>query len=72
MGNPPHRPFDAAGRSGRMLTPDRLAGVLLAALEPPERATIHRQLEQYIAVKPSPAVWARLLRSLDLDDQRFN
>lgn len=70
MGNPPHPPYDAVGRSGRML--DDLATVLIEVLDPLEREALRPQLERYVRVKPSPAVWARLLRSLDRDDERLN
>jgi hypothetical protein len=57
-----------------MLTPDEV--VLYQALEPVEREALRRafrdQLERYLGIAPSPAVWARLARSLDHDDQRLN
>jgi hypothetical protein len=51
---------------------DDLATVLFEVLEPIEREAVRPDLERYLRVKPSPAVWARLLRSLDRDDERLN
>ena len=70
MGNPAHPLFDAVGRRARMH--DDLATVLFEVLDPIEREALRPDLERYVRVKPSPAVWARLLRSLDLDDTRLN
>ena len=70
MGNPPYPLFDAVGRRGRMR--DDLAAVLFDVLDPIEREALRPDLERYLRVKPSPAVWARLLRSLDRDDERLN
>ena len=54
---------------------DDVTSVLFEVVDPIdriEREAPRPDLERYVGVKPSPAVWARLLRSLDRDDERLN
>ena len=54
---------------------DDVATVLCEVVDPIDRIdceVVRPDRERYLRVKPSPAVWARLLRSLDREDERLN
>ena len=65
MGHPTHQLERVVFRTGRMVRSET---------QPPPVVVdvLERLLETVEPVGPSPEVWARLLRSLELDQQRLN